>query len=218
MTKGRATPASDSTAPRKRLSPEARRGQIVTAATELFAEKGFDASTRDLAKLAGITQPLLYRYFPDKDGLIEAVYARVFLDRWNPEWDATLEDRGQPVRARFAAFYDAYTDSIFDPVWLRISSFAALREARINRWYNHVVEELILKRLVRETRVERGGEDRIRVTRAELEPAWLLHGGLLNYGMRRHILGLPVLDDKPRVIRGAIDQFLAGFGAEGGGS
>lgn len=190
------------------MSADARQDQIISAAVALFAEVGLDGSTREVANRAGITQPLLYRYFPNKDSLIEAVYARVYLDRWNPEWDAALEDRTRPVRARFYQFYMDYTDTIFDPVWLRLSTFAALRDARLHRWYSHVIEELILKRLVRERSIEEGGAARFGFEREELEPVWLMHDAIVQYGMRRHILGFDVVEDKGKVISMALDQYL----------
>lgn len=193
---------------RKRMSPEARKEHIISAAVELFAEVGFDGSTREIANRAEITQPLLYRYFPDKDSLIEAVYARVFLERWDPRWDDLLEDRSMSVRARFQKFYEEYTDTIFDPVWLRISSFATLREADIQDWYNQVVEEMILKRLVRERRFEVSQDDSFFVSREALEAPWILHGGLLQYGVRRHILKFKVVEDTPWIISGALDMYL----------
>lgn len=196
------------TAPRRRLSPDARKNEIVAAAVSLFAEAGFEGSTRDVAGRAGITQPLLYRYFPNKESLIEAVYEKVYLDRWNPEWDEILLDRSKPVKARFQAFYEEYTRTVFNPVWLRISSFAALRNAQINDWYSHVVQEMILKPLVRERRIELGLSDAFLVSKEELEAPWLMHGGLLDYGMRRYILEVDVSQDTPAVISQALDMYL----------
>lgn len=203
-------PNSDDTpAPAKRrLSYEARKEQIVAAAVELFAENGFDGSTRDIAQRAGITQPLLYRYFPSKEDLIEAVYEKVYLDRWDPAWDAILIDRSLPVKARFQTFYEAYTETIFDPVWLRISSFAALRNAKIHDWYTHVVQEMILKPLVRERRVELGFDEDFLVSQDALEAPWLMHNGLVEYGMRRVIRQINVSSDTPAVISQALDMYL----------
>lgn len=195
--------------PRRRLPPEERAQDFVTSAASYFAEVGFEGSTRELARRLGVTQPLLYRYFPSKDQLIEAVYRKVYLDRWDPAWDVLLKDRTRPVRQRFETFYDAYTDTIFEPEWLRLYFFASLRDAQINRWYNHVVEELILKRLVREYRVELGLDQDGRVSREELEPVWLMHGGLLHYGVRKHILGFRVLEDKTAAIARALDMYFA---------
>jgi AcrR family transcriptional regulator len=190
------------------MPPDARKDEIIAAATELFAEAGFDGSTRDVARRAGITQPLLYRYFPNKDSLIEAVYSKVYLDLWDPEWDAILVDRTRSVKSRFQQFYEAYADTAFDPVWLRISGFSALRDARLHEWYNHVIQEMILKPLVRERRFELRGDDGFAVTPAELDAPWLMHGGLLEYGMRRYILKAEMASDTPEMISQALDMYL----------
>src|ERR1700675_2500699 len=84
---GGATPA---TSINKRLSPEEREEQIVQKAIQYFAAHGFSASTRELAREIGITQPLLYRYFPNKEALVERVFHEVYLSRWNPDWEDWL--------------------------------------------------------------------------------------------------------------------------------
>lgn len=193
---------------RRRLSPDARKDEILTAAIGLFAETGFDGSTRDVARAAGITQPLLYRYFPNKESLIEAVYARVFLESWDPTWDVMLQDRSLSVRDRFQQFYDAYTDAVFDPVWLRLWYFALLRDGQIHEWYSHVVQEQILKPLVRERRVELGRDTGFQVHPEDLEAPWLLHGGLLNFGLRGQVGGGVEPPERRRAITRALDMYL----------
>ncbi len=200
---------SGATAPsRRRMSPEDRKEAIVSAAVELFAESGFDGSTRDVARGAGITQPLLYRYFPSKESLIEAVYARVFLKSWDPAWDDILRDRDLSVRDRFQRFYVAYTEAIFQPVWMRLWHFASLRDAEVYGWYREVVQEQILKPLVRERRIELGCNQGFQVTPAELEAPWLLHGGLLNYGLRQQVTGQADRDEREAMIRQALDMYI----------
>jgi AcrR family transcriptional regulator len=57
-----------------RLSAEERRRAIVEAVRDVFAEKGFDGTTtRDLAKSAGVSEALIYRYFPSKESLYAAM-------------------------------------------------------------------------------------------------------------------------------------------------
>ncbi|MEP2780858.1 MAG: TetR/AcrR family transcriptional regulator [Pseudoruegeria sp.] len=185
-----------------------RAREIVTAAAEHFSEVGFAGSTREIAKRVGVTQPLLYRYFPTKDDLIEAVYRTVYLERWNPEWDAALKDRSVPTRQRFETFYRAYVHTAFTPIPLRLSYFAGLRGADINQWHNHLIEELILKQLVREHRIELGFPDAAYVSPAELEPAWQLHGGLMHYGWRKHVLNLRVAPDIEQVISDNLDMYF----------
>jgi AcrR family transcriptional regulator len=195
----------------KRRSPEARREEFIRKAAEFFAEEGFGGGTRELAGKLGVTQPLLYRYFPSKDELIQAVYRSVYLDRWKPEWDELLGDRSKPIRLRLQQFYEAYTDAIFTREWIRIYLFSGLKGVEINRWYVGVVESRILNRIVEEYRHEAGLPALKTPPPAELELAWVLHGGIFYYGVRKYIYNSPVLEDKSRVISNALDVFLEGI-------
>ena len=59
---------------RQRMSAEDRRAQIIAAARRLFAHRGFDATTtREIATEAGISDALIYRYFPDKHAILAAL-------------------------------------------------------------------------------------------------------------------------------------------------
>jgi AcrR family transcriptional regulator len=58
--------------PKPRNAPRTK-AQILAAAQEAFAELGFgQAGIRDIAARAGITSPMLLRYFGSKAGLFEA--------------------------------------------------------------------------------------------------------------------------------------------------
>ena len=194
----------------RRLSPDERRSDFIRKAAEFFSEEGFDGGTRELARKLGVTQPLLYRYFPSKDDLIREVYRTVYLDRWNPSWDELLTDRSRPIRDRMQLFYEAYTDAIFNREWLRIYLFAALKGVEINKWYVGIVEDRILARIVTEYRAEAGLPDQSPAP-AELELAWVLQGGIFYYGLRRYIYESPVMEEKERVIANAVDVFLEGI-------
>jgi AcrR family transcriptional regulator len=200
-----------STLKQKRLSPEDRKRDFIQKAAELFAEEGFGGGTRELARKLGVTQPLLYRYFPSKEDLIEAVYRSVFLDRWNPEWDTLLADRSVPIRTRLELFYCSYTDAIFSREWMRIYFFAGLKGLDLNRRYIEIVQDRILTRIIEEYRHEAGLPPQQKPTAAEMELVWLLQGGIFYYGVRKHLYGLPVHEDKDRVIANALDVFLEGI-------
>jgi AcrR family transcriptional regulator len=194
----------------RRLSPDERRRDFIAKAAEFFAEEGFDGGTRELARKLGVTQPLLYRYFPSKEELIREVYRTVYLDRWQADWDKLLTDRSLPIRERMQRFYDAYTDAIFTREWMRIYLFSGLKGVEINKWYVGIVEDRILKRIVTEYRAEAGLPEQDPLP-AELELGWILQGGIFYYGVRKHIYGSTVLEDKERVISNAIDVFLEGI-------
>jgi TetR/AcrR family transcriptional regulator len=62
-----------------RLPAEARRESITSAAVRLFSEYGFRAvTTRRLAAAVGISEPVLYEHFANKQELYDAVHDRMF--------------------------------------------------------------------------------------------------------------------------------------------
>lgn len=65
---------SSSASPKWRRRSEARPAEIVRAAYEVFAEKGFAAARlEEIAKRAGVSKAALYLYFDDKNDIFEAV-------------------------------------------------------------------------------------------------------------------------------------------------
>jgi AcrR family transcriptional regulator len=195
----------------RRLAPEDRRKEFVAKATELFSEEGFDGGTRDLARRLGVTQPLLYRYFPSKDDLIREVYRTVYLEPLDAGWEKLLGDRTRPLRDRMLEFYRAYTSVLFSRKWIRIYLYSGLKGLDINRWYVGVVRDKILTRIIKECRHEAGLPAQSKPTAAELELAWVFHSGIFYHGVRKYIYGSPVLEDKERMICDALDVFLAGY-------
>jgi hypothetical protein len=117
------------------------------------------------------------------------------------------------LRDRLQTFYEAYTDAIFTREWLRIYLFSGLKGVEINKWYVGFVEDRILTLIVEEYRYEAGLSAKGGPRPQELELAWLLHGGIFYYGVRKYIYGLPVLEDKKQIIANALDVFLAGIAA-----
>lgn len=196
---------------RKRLSSEERREEFLSEAIEFFAQEGFESSTREFARRLGVTQPLLYRYFPSKQDLISEVYDRVYVQRWRDEWADLLSDRSRPVRDRLIEFYAAYTDVVFKDEWMRIFLFSGLKGVDINRRYMKLVRERILEPILREIRHEAGLAD-IEPTDEEVEFAWITHGGIFYYGVRTLIYEASVLDNKSFVIETSIDAFLNHIG------
>jgi AcrR family transcriptional regulator len=70
--------AAPSRARKPRLSAAERRSAIVAAAIRLFADKGFKGTTtRELAKAAGVTEPVLYQHFATKKDLYTAIIESV---------------------------------------------------------------------------------------------------------------------------------------------
>ena len=60
--------------PENRLEGDARREQIVAVARQMFADGGYrTTTTRGLARAAGVSDALMYRYFESKEDVLRAV-------------------------------------------------------------------------------------------------------------------------------------------------
>lgn len=63
--------------PRRRLTPEQRRAELLDVGAQVFAELPYDRVQMDrIAERAGVSRALLYRHFPTKSVLFAAIYRR----------------------------------------------------------------------------------------------------------------------------------------------
>ena len=64
---------------RTRLSPEGRRNQLMDTARDMLLKKGFSGFTMDaLAFEAGVSTPLIYKYFDTRLELLQELWAREY--------------------------------------------------------------------------------------------------------------------------------------------
>jgi AcrR family transcriptional regulator len=104
-----------------------RRAQILRAAMDCFAARGFrGTTTRDIATRVGITEAALYRHFPSKEALYAAIVEQKMAA---PEWMevvAEAADLGDD-RAVFGGLAHALLASAEDdPSFLRILLYTGL--------------------------------------------------------------------------------------------
>lgn len=196
----------------QRLTKEAREEQIVQKAIQLFAERGFSASTHDIARALGITQPLLYNYFPTKEALVDRVYDEVFVRRWDPLWEEWLADSAQPMAVRLKRYLHDYANYILKNDWIRIFISAGLTREGINQRYVALLRERHFLVIAREMRKEFGipeprNDDELQ---DEVELIWAMHSSIFYIGVRKWIYSLPVPKDLKRVIDMRVDSFLLG--------
>lgn len=199
-------------AARRRLSPEVREKEILSGAIAFFARHGFEATTRHLAHELGITQPLLYRYFPSKEILTERVYQEVFMQRWNPAWEGLILDRERSLEERLTSFYSAYAAAVYDYVWVRIFVFSGLKGIDINARYLAIVRDKVLEPVCRELRHAHGlpDSDAVPLSENEIELAWGLHGAFFYRAIRRYVYTMPVTADDEQAIANNVSIFLEG--------
>jgi TetR/AcrR family transcriptional regulator len=81
---------------------EARPGELLDAALDLFVEKGFAATrAEEVAARAGVSKGTLFLYFPSKEELFKAVVRENISGRfaeWNDEFDAFEGSSAEMVR------------------------------------------------------------------------------------------------------------------------
>ena len=200
------------TSKRKRLSRADREQQIVAEAVRYFAEVGFGGQTRELARRIGISQSLLFRYFPTKDDIIERVYEEVYVQRWNPAWEDLLADRSRPLEYRLQQFYKEYTAAIFEYEWVRIFVHSGITGITFYHQYIKLIRDRVLKAISVEMRHHCGLPDDADnpVSQREIDLVWQLHGGIFYIAIRKYIYGYEDREDFYQVMEDSITTFLTG--------
>ena len=195
-----------------RLSASERESHIVQEAVRFFSEVGFGGDTRELAKRLGVTQSLLYKYFPSKEALINRVYEEVYIGRWSPFWESVVRDRSIPLTDRLTSLYIEYAKAALTRDWVRIYMFSGLRGEDINRKYLDRLQERILKPIAKELRHEFNlpSPDEVPFTSKEIELVWSINARLFYFGQRQWIFDVPIEDNLDDLIRMTIEHFMAG--------
>ena len=109
-----AEPAQTETRRRVVKAPEERRREILEAALELFATKGFDETTvQDIASAAEVAIGTLYLYFPSKEHVLLGLYDD-FNAGMHERFHSVFEEVGE-MRERGDDIPDGYViDNVLD--------------------------------------------------------------------------------------------------------
>jgi AcrR family transcriptional regulator len=92
---------------RRRLAPEDRRALLLDAGAQLFAALSYeDVQMEEVARRAGVSRALLYKYFASKRDLFAAVYRQAA----DGLLAATVLDPAVPLREQVIAGLDAHFD------------------------------------------------------------------------------------------------------------
>lgn len=103
----------ESATTRTRLAPDARRTQLLEVASALLFEKGVEAvRIPEVAERAGVTRPVVYRFFPSRQAIFIAL-----LEDLGDAIDATLEralERAFEESEDLYTMVKAYVDTLCD--------------------------------------------------------------------------------------------------------
>jgi len=98
------------------MTAQDRKLAIVAAALPLFAHKGFSqTTTKDIAKAAGVSEPLLYRHFPSKEALFEGLVAATCESMREGLENAPAADTHKPIATRLGDELRAFVLALIEP-------------------------------------------------------------------------------------------------------
>lgn len=113
---------------RERPDRAARREELLDASLLAIRRHGAGVSMQELAAEAGVTKPILYRHFGDRDGLVTALAGRFTADLMK-DLQSALEREDAHPRATIEATVDAFVSFVErDPEVYRLLVHRALRE------------------------------------------------------------------------------------------
>jgi len=177
-----------------RSTAAVRRDEVLDAALVEFAERGYEgASTEDIARRAGISQPYLFRLFGTKKELFKASAARCLRETLELFQRAAEGKRGQPA---LEAIGEAYMNQLeADKTRLRaqMTAYAACDDPEIREVVRAGYGDLVA--YVR------------RVSGADWPVVWSFFGT----GMLLNVLSSMHVEDKPEQW---MQELLSGCGKE----
>ena len=211
VSRGR-VPRPTSKSPKRQRAPRGTgETRIVEAARQFFAERGFRASTRELAETLGVTQALLYRYFPTKQALIDRVFEAMVIDRWDPALTENLMATEPALEARLTEFYQAFARR-FSYAGQRLFLRAGLDDQPLAERYTFPLNERILVPVVAVLRREAGlpSLPRKPMLRSERELVMMLHASIVHLGIRKFVYASPLPDNLDEHVAFCVHAFLNG--------
>ena len=130
-------------------SEPGRKGEILDAALDVFAERGYDGgSMREIASRVGVSEPALYRHFPGKEALFLTLL-HVGGGRLRTEAFALIDGfRAQAVREQLAAAFEDRRKAVRDyAALLRAIQPALLRSPRFLAEFRDTIIDPIRERV-----------------------------------------------------------------------
>jgi AcrR family transcriptional regulator len=198
-----------------RLPADKRREQLLDRAMDLFAKQGYArATTAELAKAAGVTEPIIYRHFASKRDLFIALIERTASETLR-HWEQVLASAHDPSQRlkRLIGDNPMVRDDGKTPYRVFLQAITEVGDPEIRSAVSEHIANLHAF-LVRE--VKRAQDDRklTRVFSAELIAWVLIHVGL-GYGVLG-AMGVPNQgeDAKGQHVQNMLERLLVGKGGE----
>jgi len=137
--------------PQARMTGDARREQILQTAVSLFSQRGFKGTTtKEIARVAGVSEAMVFRHFENKDALYEAILdtkgCQDGVHRFPWEANEALQTAIEQ-KDDFSVFYNIAVDALNkhqeDVGFMRLLFYSALEEHELaERFFHEFIERI----------------------------------------------------------------------------
>jgi AcrR family transcriptional regulator len=192
-----------------RASSQERQAGLIAAAASLFAAKGFKGTTtREIAKATGVSEALLFKYFPTKRALYAAILAEKA--QYSVLREAVEEAaRKQDDERLFTLLASYRIRKGADPTMLRLLLFSALE--------GHEMSEMFFRQQYRVFYDLLAGYIQRRIDDGVFRPvdplltARAFFGVIVHHRLLHDIFGLPMHRTHEDTVREYVSLFLGGL-------
>ncbi|MBP1720071.1 MAG: putative Transcriptional regulator acrR [Deltaproteobacteria bacterium] len=197
---------------KKRMSAKGRREQILEGAWSLFAQKGFrGTTTREIAKRLGISEALMFKYFPTKAALYRAIIQKRMHgteEMLFPKEAIDSKDDRQVFKSILSYLLRKNTA---DPTFMRLLLYSALEGHDLSKMFfeNHAMDHTKLLARYIQRRIREDGFRKV----DPLLTARAFIGMAIHYVMSQEIYGMKKLFhfSHHKVVETLVDLFLNGL-------
>jgi len=197
---------------KKRMSAKGRREQILEGAWSLFAQKGFrGTTTREIAKRLGISEALMFKYFPTKAALYRAIIQKRMHgteEMLFPKEAIDSKDDRQVFKSILSYLLRKNTA---DPTFMRLLLYSALEGHDLSKMFfeNHAMDHTKLLARYIQRRIQEDGFRKV----DPLLTARAFIGMAIHYVMSQEIYGMKKLFhfSHHKVVETLVDLFLNGL-------
>jgi AcrR family transcriptional regulator len=196
----------------KRMAAGDRCEQILHGAMELFAEKGFrGATTREIARHLGISEALMFKYFPSKEALYRAIIQKKTdgsEEMFFPKEAIQAKDDRQVFRSVASYLISKNSE---DPTFMRLIQYGALEGHELSKIFfeTHAMERTkLLSKYIRQ-RIKEKAFKKV----PPLLAARAFMGMILHYVQSQEIYDLKKFFhfSQKKVVDTFVDTFLNGL-------
>jgi len=197
---------------KRRMSAGGRREQILKGAMRIFAQKGFrGTTTREIARRLGISEALMFKYFPSKEALYRAIIQKRMdgsEEMFFPKEAIQAKDDRQVFRSIASYLIQKNTE---DPTFMRLVLYSALERHDLSKIFfeNHAVERTkLLSEYIRQ-RIKEKAFKKV----PPMLAARAFMGMVMHYVQAEEIYGMKNTShfSQKRVVDTLVDAFLNGL-------